>query len=98
MTQFLPTLARFRVKDLPTCSLWRNCILHARVYFDVMLDKLDHKYKGNSYYNFFVVFVGLCFAAYMIMPDEWRKPTPLILVVFSSALIAKFSASNRNQK
>ena len=42
-------------------------------------------------------FVGLFFAAFMIMPDEWRKPTPLILVVFISAAIAKFSASNRKQ-
>ena len=62
-----------------------------------MLDKLDHKYKDNRYYSFFVVFVGLFFAAYLIMPDEWRKPAPLILAVFISAAIAKFSASNRNQ-
>ena len=61
-----------------------------------MLDKLDHKYKSNRYYNFFVVFVGLFFAAYLIMPDEWRNPGSLILVVCISAAVAKFSASNRN--
>ena len=63
----------------------------------IMFDKFDHKFKGNRYYNFVVVFAGLFFAAFMIMPDEWRKPTPLILVVFISAAIAKFSASNSKQ-
>ena len=48
----------------------------AKVYYKIMRDKLDHKYKGNRYYNFLVVFVGLFFAAYMIMPDEWRKARP----------------------
>ena len=62
-----------------------------------MLDKFDHKYRGNRYYNFLVVFVGLIFAAYMIMPGEWRKPAPLILAVFISAAVAKFAASNRNR-
>ena len=62
-----------------------------------MFDKFDHKFKGNRYYNFFVVFVGLFFAMFMILPDEWRKPAPLILAVFISAAIAKFSSSNRNQ-
>ena len=62
-----------------------------------MLDKFDHKYKGNRYYNFFIVFVGLFFAAYMIMPDEWRKPAPLILAVFISAVFAKFAASKRKR-
>ena len=62
-----------------------------------MLDKFDHKFKGNRYYNLVVIFVGLFFAAFMIMPDEWRKPAPLILVVFISAAIAKFSALDRKQ-
>ena len=62
-----------------------------------MFDKFDHKFKENPYYNFIVVFVGLSFAAFMIMPDEWRKPAPLVLVVFISAAIAKFSTSNRSQ-
>ena len=62
-----------------------------------MLYKFDHKFKGNFYYNFVVVFIGLFFAATMIMPDEWRKPAPLILVVFISTAIAKFSASKRKQ-
>ena len=62
-----------------------------------MFDKFDHKFKGNRYYNFFVVFVGLFFAMFIIMPDEWKKPAPLILAVFISAAIAKFSSSKRNQ-
>ena len=62
-----------------------------------MLDKFDHKFKGNRYYNFFVVFVGLFFAMFIIMPDEWQKPAPLILAVFISAAIAKFSSSKPNQ-
>ena len=62
-----------------------------------MFDKFDHKLKGNRYYNFFVVFVGLFFAMFMILPDEWRKPAPLILAVFISAAIAKFSSSKNNQ-
>ena len=60
-----------------------------------MLDKFDHKYKGNRYYNFFVVFVGLFFASFIIMPDEWRKPAPLILTFVISLAVAKFVASNR---
>ena len=66
-------------------------------FYEIMFDKFDHKFKGNPYYNFVVIFVGLFFAAFMIMPDEWRKPAPLILVVFISAAIAKFSASDRKQ-
>ena len=62
-----------------------------------MLDKFDHKFKGNRHYNFFVIFVGLFFAVFMIIPDEWRKPGPLILVVFISAAIAKFSSGKGNQ-
>jgi uncharacterized membrane protein len=62
-----------------------------------MFDKFDHKFKGNRYYNFFVVFVGLFFAMFIIMPDEWQKPAPLILAVFISAAIARFSSSKRNQ-
>ena len=63
----------------------------------MMFDKFNHKYKGNRYYNFLMVLVGLFFAAYMIMPEEWRKPAPLILAVFISAAIAKFASSNRNR-
>jgi len=61
-----------------------------------MFDKFDHKIKGNRYYNFFILFVGLIFAMFIILPDEWRRPTPLILAVFISASIAKFSASKHN--
>ena len=62
----------------------------------MIFDKFDHKYRGNRCYNFLMVFVGLFFAAYIIMPDEWRKPAPLLLAVFISAAVAKFVASNRN--
>jgi len=62
-----------------------------------MRNKFDQKYKGNRYYNFLVVFVGLFFAAYMMIPDEWRKLTPLILAVFISAAVAMFVASNHNR-
>ena len=68
-----------------------------KVFCGIMFDKFDHKLKGNRYYNFVVIFAGLFFAAFMIMPDEWRKPAPLILVVFISAVITKFSASNSKQ-
>ena len=60
-----------------------------------MLDKFDRKYKGSRYYNFFVVLVGLFFASFIIMPDEWQKPAPLILTFVISAAVAKFAASNR---
>ena len=71
--------------------------LLTEVYNRIMLERFDHKYKGNRYYNFIVVFVGLLFAAYMIMPDEWRKPATIILAVFISAAVAKFATSNRNK-
>ena len=60
-----------------------------------MLDRLDHKYNRSRYYNFFVVLVGLFFASFIIMPDEWRKPAPLILTFVISEAVAKFAASNR---
>ena len=63
----------------------------------MMLNKFDHKFRENRYYNFFVIFVGLFFAMFMIIPDEWRKPAPLILVVFISAAVAKFSSGKGNQ-
>ena len=63
----------------------------------MILDRFNHKFKDNRYYNLVVIFVGLFFAGFMIMPDEWRKPAPLILVVFISAAIAKFSALDRKQ-
>ena len=62
-----------------------------------MFDKFDHKFRGNHHYDFVILFVGTFFAMYLIMPDEWRKPFPLLLVVFVSAAVAKFAASNRNR-
>ena len=71
--------------------------LPTNVYFKIMPEKFDKKFNGNRYYNFLVVFFGLFFAAHIIMPDEWQKPTQFILAVFISAAIAKFATSNRNQ-
>ena len=62
-----------------------------------MIGKFDHKFKGNRYYNFIVVFVGLFFAMFMIMPDEWLRPAPLMLAIFISAVVAKFSSSKHDQ-
>tara|TARA_B100000989_G_scaffold229234_1_gene176138 strand:- start:2339 stop:2545 length:207 start_codon:yes stop_codon:yes gene_type:complete len=59
-----------------------------------MFDKFDHKFKDNRYYNFVIVFTGTFFAMYLIVPDEWRKPTSFLLAVFISAAIAKFSSAN----
>ena len=62
-----------------------------------MFDKFDHKFRDSRYYNFVIVFAGTFFAMYLILPDEWQKPLPLILVVFVSAAVARFAASNRNR-
>ena len=70
-------------------------MLLTKAYYETMLDRLDHKYNQSRYYNFFVVLVGLFFASFIIMPDEWRKPAPLILTFVISAAVAKFAASNR---
>jgi hypothetical protein len=64
----------------------------------MMFEKFDHRFKGNTYYNFFIVFAGMFFAAFLILPDEWRRPAPLLLTVFISAAIAKFSSSNIHKK
>ena len=57
-----------------------------------MFDKFDHKFKGNKHYNFFVVFAGLLFATFLVLPEEWRQPMPLLLAVGIAGLIAKFAA------
>ena len=62
-----------------------------------MFDKFDHKFKGNHYYDFVILFVGTFFAMCLIMPDKWLKPFTLLIVVFVSAAVAKFAASNRNR-
>ena len=94
----LPCYAiNFNVKNIPTCRRCKSYTLPKKVYNETMRDKSNHKYSGNRYYNFLVVFVGLFFAAYMIMPDQWRKPAPIILAVLISAVVAKFAASNRNR-
>ena len=70
-------------------------MLPTKAYYETVLDKFDHKYTGSRYYNFFVVFVGLFFAFFIVMPDELRRPVPLMLTFFISAAVAKFAASDR---
>ena len=65
-----------------------------RAIYEPMFDKFDHEYKGSRYFNFFVVFVGLVFASFIKMPDEWRTPAQLILAFVISVAVAKFAASN----
>ena len=60
-----------------------------------MFEKFDHKFKGNKHYNFFVVFVGLLFATFLILPEAWRRPMPLLLAVGIAGLIAKFVESQQ---
>ena len=62
-----------------------------------MFDKFDHKFKGNKYYNFFAVFAGLLFAAYLVLPEDWRRPMPLLLAAGIAGLIANFAASQKQQ-
>ena len=62
-----------------------------------MFDKFDHKFKDNKHYNFFVVFAGLLFAALLVLPEDWRRPMPLLLAVGIAGLIAKFAASQKQQ-
>ena len=59
-----------------------------------MFNKIDHRFRDNRYYNFVIVFTGTLFAIYLILPDEWRKPTFFLISVFVSATIAKFSSAN----
>ena len=76
-----------------------SCLqLAAKTEGNLMFEKFDHRFKGNRYYNFFIVFAGMFFAAFLILPDEWRRPAPLLLTVFISAAIAKFSSSNIHKK
>ena len=62
-----------------------------------MFEKFNHKFKGNKHYNFFVVFVGLLFAAFLVLPEEWRRPMPLLLAMGIAGLIAKFATSQKQQ-
>jgi len=63
-----------------------------------MFDKFDHKFKGNRYYNFFIVFAGLFFAIFLVLPDAWLRPAPFLLAVLVCAVIAKFSSSSGHQR
>ena len=62
-----------------------------------MFDKFDHKFKDNKFYNLFIVFIGCFFAIFLVLPDAWRRPAPLLLAVLVSAAIAKFSSSNSHK-
>ena len=63
-----------------------------------MFDKFDHKFKDNKFYNFLVVFAGFFFAIFLVLPDAWRRPVPLLLAVLVSGAIAKFSSSNSHKR
>ena len=63
-----------------------------------MLERFTHRFKGNKYYNFLIVFLGMFFATFLILPDNWRRPAPLLLAAFISAAIAKFSTEDTHQK
>ncbi len=57
-----------------------------------MFEKFDHKFKGKKSYNFFITFIGLLFASFLIFPDNWKSMIPFLVTMFTSFLIAKFSA------
>ena len=63
-----------------------------------MLDRFDHRFKGHRYYNFFITFAWLFFAVFLILPDEWRRPAPLLLAAVIAAAIAKFASSNTERR
>ena len=63
-----------------------------------MFEKFNHKFKGNRHYNFFIVCVGLFFATFLILPEDWRRPAPLALAFFISSMIAKFASSNPSKQ
>jgi uncharacterized BrkB/YihY/UPF0761 family membrane protein len=52
-----------------------------------MFQKFEHKFKDKPLYNFLVIFVGLLFAFYIVVPDEWHRPLPLLMAALASALI-----------
>ena len=63
-----------------------------------MFEKFDHKFKGKKNYNFFIIFVGLIFAAFLILPDDWKNITSFFLIVPAAFSIAHYSARNIDQQ
>lgn len=63
-----------------------------------MFEKFDHRFKGRKSYNFFITFVGLIFAAFLILPDDWKNITSFSLVAPAAFSIAYFSARNIDQR
>lgn len=63
-----------------------------------MFEKFNHRFRGNKHYDFFIVFAGALFGAFLILPEEWRRPAPLLLAAVTAALIAKFVSSNGRQR
>ena len=59
-----------------------------------MFENFDHKFKGKKGYNFFIIFVGLQFASFLILPDDWRSTTAFIFTAFVSLLVAHFASKN----
>lgn len=63
-----------------------------------MLDNFDHKFKGKRGYNFSVIFVGILFAAFLILPEKYHTLTPLAFVTVVSFVIAHFTSSNMQRR
>ena len=93
LTQLLKVMDQHWVSAKPA-AMSEKPIWHCEVWIK-MFDKFNYRFRGNDYYNFVIVFAGTFFAIYLILPDEWQKPFSLLLVVFVSAAVAKFSTANR---
>jgi hypothetical protein len=63
-----------------------------------MFDKFDHKFKNKRGFNFFVIFVGLFFAAFLMLPENWQSLVPLAAVTIASFFIAYFSSKNLERR
>ena len=63
-----------------------------------MFEKFDHKFKGKKGYNFLITFIGLLFAFFLILPDDWWSVTSFLLTTFFSLLISHFASRNIEQR
>ena len=63
-----------------------------------MLEKFDHKFKGKKGYNFLITFIGLLFACFLILPEDWWSVTSFLLTTFFSLLISHFASRNIDQR
>ena len=63
-----------------------------------MFKKFDHKFKGKKGYNFLIIFTGLLFATFLILPDSWRTIKSFLLAIPTTLLIAYLSSRNTEQQ